>query len=78
VQEKPRVDRLCEGLQVDYPDERFASAYGSLLALQERIRGRISTMDLLIATSALVAGAPLATRNAGDFSRVPGLDVLTY
>lgn len=63
---------------MDYPDEGFPSVYGSLLASQERIHGRISTMDLLIATSALVAGAPLVTRNAKDFSRVPGLDVLTY
>jgi predicted nucleic acid-binding protein len=78
AQEKRRVDRLCEGLHIDYPDERFASTYGSLLASQERGRGRISTMDLFIATSALVAGAPLVTRNARDFSRVPGLDVLTY
>jgi tRNA(fMet)-specific endonuclease VapC len=78
AQEKRRVDRLCEGLHIEYPDERFASAYGSLLASQERGRGRISTMDLLIATSALVAGAPLVTRNPRDFSRVPGLDVLTY
>ena len=54
------------------------AAYGSLLALQARGRGRISTMDLLIATSALVAGAALVTRNATDFSRVPGLDVLGY
>jgi predicted nucleic acid-binding protein len=76
--EKRRVDRLCEGLRIDYPDERFAPAYGSLLASQERRGRRISTMDLLIATSALVAGAPLVTRNAKDFSRVPGLDVLTY
>ena len=78
AQEKRRVDRLCEGLHIDYPDERFPSAYGSLLASQERTHGRISTMDLLIATSALVAGAPLVTRNAKDFSRVPGLDVLAY
>ena len=76
AQEKRRVDRLCEELHVDYPDERFASVYGSLLASQSR--GRISTMDLLIATSALVAGAPLVTRNARDFARVPGLDVLAY
>lgn len=78
TQERRRVDRLCEGLHIEYPDERFAPAYGPLFAAQERRGGRISAMDLLIATSALVAGAALATRNAKDFSRVPGLDVLTY
>jgi predicted nucleic acid-binding protein len=77
TREKRRVDQLCQGLHIEYP-ERFAPAYGSLLAAQERTGGRISTMDLLIATSALVGGAPLVTRNARDFSRVPGLDVLTY
>jgi predicted nucleic acid-binding protein len=78
TREKRRVDQLCEALHTDYPDERFPSTYGSLLSLQERTDGRISTMDLLIATSALVAGASLVTRNAKDFSRVPGLDVLSY
>ncbi len=78
TQEKRRVDQLCAGLQVEYPDERFPAAYGSLLASQERSRGRISTMDLLIATSALVSEAALVTRNAKDFSRMPGLDVLGY
>lgn len=76
AQEKRRVDRLCEELRVDYPDERFPPVYGSLLASQPR--GRISTMDLLISTSALVAGAPLVTRNGRDFARVPGLDVIAY
>jgi predicted nucleic acid-binding protein len=78
TQEKRRVDQLCAGLHVEYPDERFPAAYGSLVASQERSRGRISNMDLLIATSALVAEAALVTRNAKDFSRVPGLDVLGY
>ncbi len=77
-EEKRKVDRLCSSLGIDYPDERFPPAYGALLRTQERGSGRISTMDLLIATSALVAEASLLTRNAKDFSRVPGLEVLTY
>jgi predicted nucleic acid-binding protein len=35
-------------------------------------------MDLLIATAAVVDGAPLVTRNATDFGRIMGLEVLTY
>lgn len=76
--ERRRVDQLCTGVQVEYPDERFPAVYGSLLAALERGTGRISTMDLLIATTAIIAGASLITRNAKDFSRVPGLDVLSY
>ena len=78
VEEKRKVERLCSGLSIHYPDERFPSAYGSLLAILERGPGRVSTMDLLIATSALIAEASLVTRNTKDFSRVPGLDILGY
>lgn len=78
TQEKRRVHQLCAGPHVEYPDERFSAAYGPLIASQERSRSRMSTTDLLIATTALVAGAPLLTRNAKDFSRLPGLDVLDY
>lgn len=77
-EERRKVERLCSSLRMDYPDERFPAAYGSLLAWQGRHGGRISTMDLLIATSAVVVGAPLVTRNARDFGRVPGLDILVY
>ncbi len=35
-------------------------------------------MGLLIASAALVDEAPLATRNAKDFARVPGLRLLSY
>ncbi len=77
-EEKRKVDRFCSSLGIDYPNEPFPPAYGSLLRAQERGSGRISTMDLLIATSALVAEASLLTRNAKDFSRVPSRDVLTY
>lgn len=77
-QERRRVEQLCAGLRLHYPEEGFPAAYGSLLAALERGGGRISTMDLLIATTAILAGAPLVTRNARDFARVPGLEILTY
>lgn len=76
--ERRNVERLCSGLRVDFPDERFAPAYGRLLAWQSRREGRIATMDLLIATSAVVAGASIVTRNAKDFARVPDLEVVSY
>jgi tRNA(fMet)-specific endonuclease VapC len=78
AQERRRVDQLCSGLRIDYPDDRFPAVYASLLASLERGKGRISTMDSLIAVSAVLADAALVTRNAKDFGRVPGLDVLTY
>lgn len=40
-----------------------------------RLRLRIGTMDLRISSIALSRGATLLTRNAKDFSKVPGLDV---
>ena len=78
LQEKQRVDELCATLRVDYPDERFPGAYGSLLGSIERSGGRVATMDLLIATSALLAGASLVTRNEKDFARIPGLRIQGY
>ncbi len=76
--ERQRVRDLCRNLPVAYPDERFPVVYARLLASLAATRQRVATMDLLIATAALVDGAPLVTRNARDFSRIPGLDVVTY
>jgi tRNA(fMet)-specific endonuclease VapC len=77
-EERHKIERLLSSLTVEYPDQRFPGAYASLLAAQDRGSGRISTMDLLIATSAVLAQAPLLTRNARDFSRVPGLETIGY
>lgn len=38
----------------------------------------IGTNDLWIAAVALAAGMPVVTRNAREFSRVPGLEVLSH
>lgn len=79
MHEHEALDRMLSGLLITYPDERFAPEYGRLLAATTRGGRRpVAAMDLLIATSALLDRAPLATRNVKDFSRVPGLRVLRY
>jgi tRNA(fMet)-specific endonuclease VapC len=78
VGERRRVRTACRGLRVVLPDDQFPYVYGSLLVGLRRRGERIDTMDLLIATAALHAGAPLVTANAKHFERVPGLRVLTY
>jgi predicted nucleic acid-binding protein len=35
-------------------------------------------MDLLVATAAIIEDASLVTRNVKDFSRIPGLRVVSY
>lgn len=76
--ERSRVDALVAPLALAIPDERFAGTCGRLLAELRRRGEGISTMDLLIATAAVVDGASLVTRNAREFERVPGLHVLSY
>jgi tRNA(fMet)-specific endonuclease VapC len=76
--ERRKVAALCAGLEVVIPDESFPALYGSLLAQLERRGERIGTMDLLIATAALAAEAPLVTRNERHFARVPGLRLIAY
>lgn len=78
LREQERLDQLLDGLQVVYPDDRFPPAYARLLATMTRARQTVGTMDLLIATAALLDDAPLVTRNVKDFARVPGLRVLGY
>lgn len=72
------LDRLLSGLRVRHPDERFAPTYARLLAAIHRRRQAVATMDLLIATAAILDDAPLITANVKDFSRVPGLRVIGY
>jgi tRNA(fMet)-specific endonuclease VapC len=78
LKEHEALDELLGGFLVAYPDDRFAGLYGRLFAAIQRSSRPIASMDLLIATAALLDDAPLATRNVKDFSRVPGLRVLEY
>ena len=77
-EERRRVDRLCQGFTIVYPDHRFPYAYARLLATLEGAGHRIGNMDLLIATSAVISEAPLVTGNVGEFSRIADLKLLKY
>ena len=76
--ERDRIARLCEALVIRYPDERFAAEYGRLLARTRASGASIATMDLLIATTAVLDAAPLVTRNTRHFSKVTGLTIEKY
>lgn len=78
IKEHETISHLLSGLIIAYPDERFAPAYGRLLASIQRNGRSIAAMDLLIATAAIIDDAALMTRNAKDFSRVPGLRLVEY
>jgi len=72
------INDVLEGLLVSYPNDAFASRYAREAAATRRSGVPVPAIDLLIGTAALVDDAPLVTRNVKDFSRVPGLRVLSY
>jgi predicted nucleic acid-binding protein len=76
--ELARVRSLFQAIDVVYPDERFAPIYGEVLVKLHRSGKSMSTMDLLIATAAIVDEAALVTANRRHFDHTPGLDVLAY
>ena len=78
VEERQRVLSFCHAVQVAYPNEQFPQVYGRLQASLQRTGHTIGTMDLLIATAAILDGATLITRNVKEFSLVPGLNVVDY
>lgn len=50
--------------------------YGALMHALDRAGSGIPAMDGLIAAAVLEGGGRLVTNNVGDFSKVPGLDLL--
>ncbi|HEX6199487.1 MAG TPA: type II toxin-antitoxin system VapC family toxin [Thermoanaerobaculia bacterium] len=77
-QERRRVEKALAVVPVVLPSAGLAPLYGRVLAHLQRRGNAIATMDLLIAGTALVEGAPLVTRNPSHFERVPDLRVLEY
>ena len=76
--ERAKVEALLNSVQVAFPDERFAPVYGRLLAWLSSRGETVASMDLLIATAAVVDSASIVTRNAKHLARIPELRVISY
>ncbi len=72
------VNNILASLQVVPITEAFPPTYGRLRAAMRRRGETIGTMDLLIATCAVIESSALITRNAKNFERVPELQLIHY
>ncbi len=70
-----RLEALFAALEPAPFDDRAADQYGLIRAQLTAVGRPIGPNDLLIAATALAVDATLVTRNAREFSRVPGLRV---
>lgn len=75
---KEDVRVFCSGVNVVYPDEYLPETFSQIESVLRRKGTCVGPMDVLIASTALAHGSPLVTGNVREFSRVPGLEVLTY
>ena len=72
------LDQLLSGWLVVHTNDRFPTVFARVAAATRRGTKPVGSMDMLIATAALLDDAPLVTKNVKDFSKVPGLRVLGY
>lgn len=71
-----RVARVLAALQEVPFGPAAARRFGSIMHAADRAGVSLPVVDALIAAAALEAGGTLVTRNARDFGRIAGLDVL--
>lgn len=62
----------------DGAEDELAEMSARVGAVMQRQGRQVATLDLLIATAALLDEASIVTRNARDFARVPGLAGVGY
>lgn len=75
---RERLNHLMNALTIAPFTEEEAFYYGRLRADLAKKGKIIGANDLFIAAHALSLSLPLATNNAKEFKRVPGLDVLEW
>lgn len=68
-------DRLRQAVPWNDWTEEAALAFGRLKEALERAGTPVGDMDVIIGSIALATGAGVATANARDFRRLPGLHV---
>ncbi|MGE3302343.1 MAG: PIN domain-containing protein [Hyphomonadaceae bacterium] len=73
---RARLDVILAAIPVLPFDDASADAYAAIVAHAGYSRRKL--LDRMIAAQALVHGARLVSRNAGDFSDVPSLEVVVW
>lgn len=74
----PRLETIRKGYEITVTDEETALIYARLYLHLKELKCLIGSNDLWIAAAAMRNGASLVTRNADEFSRIPGLCVVAY
>ncbi len=70
-----RLQAFCGSLESLDFDDAAAEQYGVIRALLKRAGTPIGPNNLMIAATALAHDAAVATRNVGEFARVPALRI---
>jgi predicted nucleic acid-binding protein len=73
---RARLDTMLAAIPTLAFDDMAADAYGTIVAHAGYSRRKL--LDRMIAAQVLVHRATLVTLNAGDFTDVPGLQVLAW
>jgi len=72
------LDYILKVIPVLGFSDEYYSEFGKLSAYLEQKGTPIGTFDELIAAIALYHGARVVTNNTKDFSRVPGLEIISH